>query len=177
MPYFILYAPDYTDDGAPARRLKVREQHLANSAKESRIKLGGAILSPNECLDIPDAERKMAGSFRIVEAESYAEVKALVESDVYWTGDVSYRYTNKYVPSHLHTPLLPIKPPKLLHSLPEALRNDRPRLDPLRQLPAYPRRRVPPVDQHQRRPVRPVPYRAPCQWTQEGSLAIADVIR
>ena len=50
--------------------------------------LGGAILSPNEALDSPDAERNMAGSFRIVEAESYAEVKALVESDVYWTGDV-----------------------------------------------------------------------------------------
>ncbi|PIL32768.1 hypothetical protein GSI_04885 [Ganoderma sinense ZZ0214-1] len=107
MPHFIVYAPDYTDEDAPARRLKVREAHLANSAKESRIsecppylkscitcshscraELGGAILSPNECLDSPDAERKMAGSFRIVEAGSYAEVRALVESDVYWTGDV-----------------------------------------------------------------------------------------
>ncbi|KAM5545020.1 hypothetical protein V8D89_001131 [Ganoderma adspersum] len=88
MPYFIVYAPDYTDEGAPQRRLKVREAHLANSAKEPRIRLGGAILSPNEALDSPDAERNMAGSFRIVEADSYAEVKALVESDVYWTGDV-----------------------------------------------------------------------------------------
>ncbi len=50
--------------------------------------LGGAILSPNEALDSPDAGRNMAGSFRIVEADSYAEVKALVESDVYWTGGV-----------------------------------------------------------------------------------------
>ena len=37
MPYFIVYAPDYTDEGAPQRRLKVREAHLANSAKEPRI--------------------------------------------------------------------------------------------------------------------------------------------
>ena len=33
MPYFAVYAPDYTDDEAIQRRLSVREAHLANAAK------------------------------------------------------------------------------------------------------------------------------------------------
>lgn len=33
MPYFAVYAPDYTDDDAINRRLAVRETHLANAAK------------------------------------------------------------------------------------------------------------------------------------------------
>ncbi|PIL32760.1 hypothetical protein GSI_04875 [Ganoderma sinense ZZ0214-1] len=88
MPYFAVWAPDYTDEGAPERRLKVREAHLANAHKNPKIKLGGAMISPNEALDSPDAERKMAGSLIIFEADSYAEVKALIENDVYWKGDV-----------------------------------------------------------------------------------------
>ena len=46
------------------------------------------MLSPNEALDTPDADKKMIGSLMIFEASSYAEVKALIESDVYWTGNV-----------------------------------------------------------------------------------------
>ena len=37
MPYFAVYAPDYTDEGAIERRFKVREAHLANAAKEPRM--------------------------------------------------------------------------------------------------------------------------------------------
>ncbi|KAI1784507.1 hypothetical protein LXA43DRAFT_1042034 [Ganoderma leucocontextum] len=89
MPYFAVYAPDYTDEGAIERRFKVREAHLANAVKEPRMKVGGAMLSPNEALDTPNAvEKKMVGSLMIFEAESYAEVKALIENDVYWTGGV-----------------------------------------------------------------------------------------
>ena len=44
--------------------------------------------SPNEALDTPDGDKQMIGSLMIFEASSYAEVKALVESDVYWTGNV-----------------------------------------------------------------------------------------
>ena len=46
------------------------------------------MLSPNEALDTPDAPKKMAGSLMIFEAGSYAEVKAMIEADVYWTGNV-----------------------------------------------------------------------------------------
>ncbi|KAI0707800.1 hypothetical protein C8Q76DRAFT_628579 [Earliella scabrosa] len=88
MPYFAVYAPDYTDDEAIQRRLSVREAHLANAAKNPAMKIGGAMLSPNEALDTPDAPKKMAGSLMIFEAGSYAEVKAMIEADVYWTGNV-----------------------------------------------------------------------------------------
>ena len=37
MPYFAVYAPDYTDEGAPERRLKVREAHLTNAHKNPKI--------------------------------------------------------------------------------------------------------------------------------------------
>ncbi len=46
------------------------------------------MLSPKEALDTPDAPKKMAGSLMIFEANTYADVKALIESDVYWTGNV-----------------------------------------------------------------------------------------
>ena len=64
--------------------------------------------------------------------------------------------------SHLRTPLLPIEPPELLHSLPEALRDNSASLDPFGQLPPYPRRSVPAVDQHERRPIRPMPDGPTC---------------
>ncbi len=37
MPYFAVYAPDYTDEDAINRRLAVRETHLANAAKNPAI--------------------------------------------------------------------------------------------------------------------------------------------
>ncbi|RPD57336.1 hypothetical protein L226DRAFT_467496 [Lentinus tigrinus ALCF2SS1-7] len=88
MPYFVLYAPDYADEDAVNRRLAVRDAHLANGLKNPAAKIGGAMLSPNEALDTPDAPKKMAGSLVIYEANSYAEVKAMVEADVYWMGNV-----------------------------------------------------------------------------------------
>ena len=52
------------------------------------LELGGTMISPNEALDSPDAKRKMSGSLIIFEAELYAEVKALIENDIYWIGNV-----------------------------------------------------------------------------------------
>ena len=92
--YCAVYAPDYIDEGAlrVERRLKVREQHLANAHKESRMSTllafrqsherkvlsltesGGMVFSPNEELDMPDAEKKIVGSLMIFEASSYAAV-------------------------------------------------------------------------------------------------------
>ena len=46
------------------------------------------MISPNKALDSPDADQKMARLLIIFEADSYAEVKALVKNDIYWTGDV-----------------------------------------------------------------------------------------
>ncbi|KAI0764339.1 hypothetical protein BD413DRAFT_577120 [Trametes elegans] len=88
MPLFSVYAPDYTDADAINRRLAVREAHLTAAGKNKAIKVGGALLSPNEALDTPDAERKMIGSSLIIEAVNYAEARKLIESDVYWSGNV-----------------------------------------------------------------------------------------
>ncbi|KAI0644898.1 hypothetical protein C8Q79DRAFT_739400 [Trametes meyenii] len=88
MPLFAVYAPDYTDEEAIQRRLAVRESHLANAAANPAIKVGGAMLSPNEALDAPDAEKKMIGSMLVLECASYADAKKIIESDVYWSGNV-----------------------------------------------------------------------------------------
>ncbi|KAI8978198.1 hypothetical protein BD414DRAFT_374086, partial [Trametes punicea] len=88
MPLFAVYAPDYTDDEAIQRRLSVRQAHLDAAAKNKAIKVGGAILSPNEALDTADADKKMAGSVMIIECDNYADAKKMIESDIYWTGNV-----------------------------------------------------------------------------------------
>ena len=61
------------------------------------------MLSPNEALDTPDAPKKMAGSLMIFEASTYAEVKAMIESDVYWTGNVVRTPPRVYEPLALDT--------------------------------------------------------------------------
>ncbi|KAH9888462.1 hypothetical protein C8Q73DRAFT_710247 [Cubamyces lactineus] len=88
MPLFSVYAPDYTDEEAIQRRLAVRQAHLDTAAKNPGMKVGGAMLSPNEALDTPDAEKKMIGSFMIIECPTYEDAKKMIESDVYWTGNV-----------------------------------------------------------------------------------------
>ena len=61
------------------------------------------MLSPNEALDTPDAPKKMAGSLMIFEASTYAEVQAMIESDVYWTGNVVRTPPRVYEPLALDT--------------------------------------------------------------------------
>ncbi|KZP08437.1 hypothetical protein FIBSPDRAFT_761378 [Athelia psychrophila] len=88
MHKFIVFAPDKSDEGCFQRRLSVRPTHLANSAKMHEtgvLKIGGAILTAES---ITGADKKMVGSMLIIEAESLAEVKKLVEQDVYYTADV-----------------------------------------------------------------------------------------
>ncbi|KIM31254.1 hypothetical protein M408DRAFT_327519 [Serendipita vermifera MAFF 305830] len=88
---FIIWAPDYTDDGAFSRRMDVRAQHLV-VAEESRkkgyiTKISGPYLTP-ESIATPDAPKKLIGSMLLVRAKSLEEVRANVESDVYWTNNV-----------------------------------------------------------------------------------------
>jgi uncharacterized protein len=74
---FLVIAKDGTDEGAPARRLAVRERHLVGAralAEAGTLELGGAIL---------DDEGAMIGSALLVEAEDEAAVRALLEADVY----------------------------------------------------------------------------------------------
>ncbi|KII92013.1 hypothetical protein PLICRDRAFT_122356 [Plicaturopsis crispa FD-325 SS-3] len=87
---FVIYAPDATDEGAYARRMEVREKHLALARRlsgEGFIKLGGAMLTP-ESIESPTAERKIIGSVFICEAESLAQVRKYAEEDLYYTAGV-----------------------------------------------------------------------------------------
>ncbi|KIJ57271.1 hypothetical protein M422DRAFT_219170 [Sphaerobolus stellatus SS14] len=87
---FAVYAPDYADEGAPERRLKVREQHLLGikGLKETNILQFGGVLLSQESVASPDAPRKMVGSMMVFRAESVAAVRVLIEQDVYWSGNV-----------------------------------------------------------------------------------------
>jgi uncharacterized protein YciI len=79
---FSVLAMDGTDEGAPARRAAVRKQHLEAvqaHVDAGRVRLGGAFL---------DDAGNMRGSFLLVEGESAAEVRALMESDIYFTSGV-----------------------------------------------------------------------------------------
>jgi hypothetical protein len=79
---FMLLAYDGTDAAAPARRLAVREQHVALGDKlvvEGKMLYGTAILDENG---------NMIGSMLIVEYDSRAELDKWLEVEPYMTGDV-----------------------------------------------------------------------------------------
>ena len=98
-----------------------------------------------------------------------------------WSLDVLYLtvrimcYQNIQFASHLRAPLLPVEPSQLLHSLPEALRNNSASLDPLGQFAPYPRRSVPAVDEHKGSPIRPMSDRA--TYTQAPMLSFSSPSR
>ena len=79
---FLVTAYDGTDAEAPARRMKVREAHLAGTR---RMKEGGEMLVGGAILD--DAGQ-MIGSCCIVELPDRAAVDAWLAIDPYVTGDV-----------------------------------------------------------------------------------------
>jgi len=78
---FVVWAPDYPD--ALERRLAVRVQHsegVKRLVAEGVIKLGAPMSDPTS--------DKMNGSLLVVEAESAAAVRAIIEKDVYWASNV-----------------------------------------------------------------------------------------
>jgi len=87
MHTFVVYAPDKTDEGAVARRLSVRNQHL-EVAKERHevIKIGGAILTPDSLVE--GAVKNMTGSMLIIEAADLAGATKMIEEDIYYTAGV-----------------------------------------------------------------------------------------
>jgi uncharacterized protein len=79
---FMLLAYDGADEAALARRLAVREQHIALGDKlvaEGKMLYGTAIL---------DESGKMIGSMLIVEYDSRAELDEWLETEPYMTGNV-----------------------------------------------------------------------------------------
>jgi len=83
---YIVIAHDGTDSEAPARRQRVREQHLEGikpKAAAGTLQVGGAIL---------DAEGAMVGSALLVEAQDEPAVRAFLEDDIYYQSGVWQRF-------------------------------------------------------------------------------------
>ena len=79
---FMLLAYDGTDKAAPARRLVVREQHIALGDKlvaEGKMLYGTAILDENG---------NMIGSMLILNYDSRTELDKWLQIEPYVTGDV-----------------------------------------------------------------------------------------
>ena len=79
---FMILAYDGTDEGAPQRRLTVREEHLKGAMRmyeDGSLIKGGAIL---------DDGGKMVGSIAMVDFENREALDAWLQSDPYVTGDV-----------------------------------------------------------------------------------------
>ncbi|THH20524.1 hypothetical protein EUX98_g8566 [Antrodiella citrinella] len=85
---YAIWAPDYADEECLARRLSVRERHLANAKKlteDGILKIGGAMIQDGSQLtDQP----KMQGSLMVYEAASLDDVWKIIKEDVYYTGRV-----------------------------------------------------------------------------------------
>ncbi|KAI6129435.1 hypothetical protein EDD16DRAFT_1545565 [Pisolithus croceorrhizus] len=87
---YIVWAPDYTDEGALARRMAVRQKHFVTAnklIKQGILKVAGGLLTP-ETQDAAPGNRKFVGSALLYEAENLEAVRKLVEQDVYWTETV-----------------------------------------------------------------------------------------
>ncbi len=80
--FYVVIARDGTDQEAPARRLAVRETHLALAR---RMKAEGKIIHAGALLD---DDRRMTGSLLVVAFASRAELDAWLAADPYVTGGV-----------------------------------------------------------------------------------------
>lgn len=83
--HFLLIAYDGTDEQAPARRLRAREQHLASIEalkKEGKALYGAALL---------DDRQEMAGSLVIYQFDSRGDLDAYLAEEPYVTQKVWQR--------------------------------------------------------------------------------------
>jgi len=77
---FFCYLPDFDDEGAPARRNKVRPEHLVASAgRSSQTLTGGPMVTP---------EGTMVGSTMFINADSEEDVRKIIEGDIYYKAGV-----------------------------------------------------------------------------------------
>ncbi|KAE8256303.1 hypothetical protein A4X13_0g2730 [Tilletia indica] len=85
---YIVIAEDFSDKGALARRIEVRERHLEHARRgklAGRIELGGALLRRDFTeIDVNEpALYSMGGSIMIVRGESLEDVRQRVSQDEY----------------------------------------------------------------------------------------------
>lgn len=79
---FIIYAYDATDEGALDRRLAIRPEHLANMEK---VKEKGHVICAGGLLN---ADKKMIGSFLVLEFETRKLFDEYLESEPYIKNNV-----------------------------------------------------------------------------------------
>ncbi|KAF8629139.1 hypothetical protein AX17_005725 [Amanita inopinata Kibby_2008] len=102
---FMVYAPDKQEEGTFERRTSVRPQHrvsLQKNIEQGVILVGGALATPES---IAREDKRLIGSMFICEAESIEEVKKMVESDIYYTGNVWDAERIVILPMLLATPI------------------------------------------------------------------------
>ncbi|KAG1904379.1 uncharacterized protein F5891DRAFT_42829 [Suillus fuscotomentosus] len=107
---FVVWAPDYTDEGALERRLAVRPAHLENAKKlinQGILRVGGGLLTP-ESVNAAAADIKFVGSCLIYEGETIDAVRKIVEEDLYYTADVWDKEKIVILPIALATGLPPV---------------------------------------------------------------------
>jgi len=87
---FFVYAPDKKDEGTLAMRYKVRPLHLEGIAPliaGGVVQVGGMTVTPDSA-DLEGTDRKAVASMLIIKAKSLEDVKAMIESDIYYTSGV-----------------------------------------------------------------------------------------
>ncbi|KAI0026864.1 hypothetical protein K488DRAFT_64135 [Vararia minispora EC-137] len=90
---FVVWAPDSTDPGALARRLAVRPQHLVRARElqaRGMLLTGGSMRAPEAIVPgaSADAQNAFVGSTMVFAGSSLEEVRAVIESDLYYTSGV-----------------------------------------------------------------------------------------
>ncbi|KAF8558002.1 hypothetical protein OG21DRAFT_1383352, partial [Imleria badia] len=125
---YLVWAPDYTDDGALARRMAVRPRHFitANKQIEQGIlneplergcvrcaaspltrcltEVAGGLITP-ESQDAALGNKKFVGSVLLYEADSIEDVRKRVERDLYWTENVRDKEKQLLLPILMATTL------------------------------------------------------------------------
>ncbi|KAG9316411.1 hypothetical protein JVU11DRAFT_2445 [Chiua virens] len=85
---YLVWAPDYTDEGALARRMAVRPKHFIRANKQIKqgiLKVAGGLITPETQ---GHRGQKFVGSVLLYEANSIEDVRSLIKEDIYWTENV-----------------------------------------------------------------------------------------
>lgn len=84
---FLVNATDHTDPDALNRRISVRNDHISVAKtleSDGILRFGAAQI---------DAQNRMVGSILVYDLPTEADVRAAVESDIYWMAKVWETYT------------------------------------------------------------------------------------
>ncbi|KAL4074316.1 hypothetical protein J3A83DRAFT_4091433 [Scleroderma citrinum] len=106
---FVLWAPDYIDDGALSRRMAVRAVHLENANKliqQGILRVAGGVMTA-ESVNVVPSDKKFVGSCMIYEAECLEAVRKLVKDDIYYKTGVWDKEKLTILPIAMATALPP----------------------------------------------------------------------